>query len=147
MLEPAPEETWLKLERLLPEKWWERKLDDPKRYLATNLPYHGFLEGSSSKVPPDEVLQCLQAWLLKRGETKVFYFLTESCEGDQINSWVNIDQLNCDALLEVNSFGENIIAAQDYSWMLFIDQNGKIHVAGPEELFLALRECWEELGE
>lgn len=142
MLEAISPEARLELEKWLPKKC---KRNDPKRYLPTNLPYQGKIEGPPGATPPDEFLQCIRMWLLKRGETKVLYFITEFADGDEINFLVDIDNLNYQSLLKVNPFGENIIAAQDYSWLLYMHHEGIVYVAGPKELFDLLVECWEEL--
>jgi hypothetical protein len=141
MLEAAPKEAGIELGKLFPK--YER--DNPKRFLPVTLSYQGQIMGPFSNVLPDEILHCLRGWLLKRAETKVFYFLTESCKGDQTDFQVDINQLNHDALYEVNKGMESLIAAQDFSWVLFLDHDGGLHVAGPQELFATLHDCWKRL--
>jgi hypothetical protein len=142
MLKIAPEQARTELEKLMPEGC---KHDDPKQFLPTTLPYQGYLETFSDVIPCNELLQCLRSWMLRHDQGKVFYFLTESCEGDITDFSVDRDQLNHETLCQINPFFENIITAQDYSWVLFIDNEGEMHVAGSEEFFCNLRNSWDQL--
>ncbi len=137
MIRSLSNETWLRYSDLLPK---DSKMDDPK--LPLTLPYQGQVQGPFDYVHPDELLNDLRKWLITKEEQSVFYFLTESVEGEETDFEVSVSQLTHDALSEINRGSENVIVAKNFSWAIFMDHEGTLHVAGPQELFLLLKP-WE----
>jgi hypothetical protein len=52
---------------------------------------------------------------------------------------ISVSELTETALSELNSGFENVLVGTDFSWALFIDHEGHLHVAGPTELFACLK--------
>ena len=133
MITQISEDVWLRYKELLPKT---RELYVPA--LPVNLPYQGSIQGSFNYVLPDEVLGRLRKWLESRGEEFVYYFKTEIAEGEANNFKVEVSELTHDNLSEINICSENVIVAGDFSWAIFVDHEGFLHVSGPVDLMQAL---------
>jgi hypothetical protein len=108
--------------------------------LPETLPYVGIIEGPFDYVPPESVLERLRQWLRTRGVTSILYFLTESVsENRPMEYEISVSELTETALSELNSGFENVLVGTDFSWALFMDHEGHLHVAGPTELFSCLK--------
>jgi hypothetical protein len=143
MIQRASESEW---QRFTAQLRKARAAGDP--ILPMQAPYRGVLPGNFDYVLPDDLFACLRDWLYGRGETDVLYFLTETADsqaGD--DSFVlSLWDLREDALSEVNSGFESVLTGSDFAWALFIDHEGKVHVAGPPELYNRLAACTEAGG-
>ncbi len=106
--------------------------------LPLNLPFQGKIEGSFDYVLPDKVLARLREWLRSRGEESVYYFKTEAVEGEETNFEVETAELTHDDLSILDVHGENVIVGKDFSWAVFVDHEGALHVSGPQELMQKL---------
>ena len=133
MVRMISQDAWGQYKALLPQT---RKIYEP--VLPTNLPYQGKLEGDFDYVLPDKVLGRLREWLQSRGEEFVYYFKTESIEGEPTDFEVEISELTHDTLSEINSNSENAIVGKDFTWAVFVDHEGALHVSGPQELMTQL---------
>jgi hypothetical protein len=110
--------------------------------LPETLPYIGVIEGPFDYVPPESVLERLRQWLRTRRVTSIFYFLTESVsENRPMEYEISVSELTETALSDLNSGFENVLVGTDFSWALFMDHEGRLHVAGPTELFACLKAC------
>ena len=134
MIKNISENAWLRYKALLPES---RKVYEP--VLPENLPYQGKIEGQFDYVLPEELLARIREWMHKRGEKYIYYFLTESAQGEKTDFEVSISQLTHDNLFEINRSHDNAIVSSDFTWAVFVDHEGALHVAGPEDLFSLLR--------
>ena len=133
MIRTISDDVWTQYKELLPKT---RELYVPA--LPVDLPYQGSIQGSFDYVLPDEVLGRLRKWLESRGERIVYYFKTEIVEGEPNNFEVEVPELTHDNLSEINSHAENVIVARDFSWAIFVDHEGFLHVSGPVELMQLL---------
>jgi hypothetical protein len=106
--------------------------------LPVNLPYQGAVQGDFDYVLPDEVLGRLREWLQSRREEFVYYFKTEGIEGEATNFEIGIAELTHDNLAKINTCSENAIAGIDFTWAIFVDHEGGLHVSGPQELMRQL---------
>ena len=139
MIKAIPQDIWLHYKNLLPTS---HKLYVPT--LPETLPYLGSIEGPFDYVPPEAVLQRLRQWLGRRGVVSVFYFLTESLsEAAPTDYELSMAELTEATLARLNSGFENVLVGTDFSWALCMDHEGKLHVAGSEELFACLH-AWRE---
>ena len=129
MIRTISNDVWQRYKELLPKT---RTLYQPM--LPVNLPYQGSIRGDFDYVLPDEVLGLLRTWLSKRGEEFVYYFLTESTGDEPTDFEVATVQLTHDDLAKINQSFENAIVAKDFTWALFVDHEGTVHVSGPPEL-------------
>ena len=112
--------------------------------LPETLPYLGIIEGPFDYVPPEAILERLRQWLSSRGIALVFYFLTEGgSESHPTDYAINVSELTEATLLELNNGFENVLVGTDFSWALFMDHEGNLHVAGPNDLFVCLQ-AWRE---
>ena len=109
--------------------------------IPANLPNQGEIDGSFDFVLPDEILECLRGWVHQRGESRIYYFLTECIQGENTDFELGPSELTSEVLLGLNKGSENVIVGQDFSWAVFVDHEGVMHVAGPIELFMLLRDC------
>ena len=133
MIRTISDEAWGQYKALLPQT---RDLYVPA--LPSNLPFQGKLEGNFDYVLPDEVLGRLREWLQSRGEESVYYFKTEGSEDEDTNFEVDTAELTNDGLAELDVHGENVITGKDFSWAVFVDHEGTLHVSGPKELMQKL---------
>lgn len=133
MVREISPDAWERYKALLPKT---RELYELA--LPVNLPYQGKVEGSFDYILPDEVLERLRAWLQSRGEESVYYFKTEGIEGEATNFEVDIADLTHESLSEVNGHAENAIVGKDFTWAIFVDHEGVLHVSGPPELMRQL---------
>jgi hypothetical protein len=85
-------------------------------------------------------LQRLRTWLAENQQGSVYYFLTESIPEQETDFEIGADQLTHEILASINKVSESAIVAVDFSWVLFVDHEGLLHVSGPTELFIALSE-------
>lgn len=137
MIRKVSKEVWSAYERLLPkEREAYRELP-----LPTTLDYQGEIRGSFRYVPPESLLGHLRSWLKNRGEGRVYYFTTEYTPDEEGLFELDLADLTQKTLSEINRNLENILLASDFSWVLFLDHEGTLHVAGPKELLLLLQEC------
>ncbi len=127
------DDAWGQYKVLLPKT---RELYVPA--LPANLPYQGKVQGVYDYVWPDEVLGRLREWLQSRGEEIVYYFKTESIEGEDTDFEIETAELTHDTLASINSGFENAIVGRDFSWAVFVDHEGALHVSGPQELMRKL---------
>jgi hypothetical protein len=108
--------------------------------LPEALPYVGIIEGPFDYVPPEAVLERLRQWLSSRGIASVFYFLTEgSSESHATDYEISVSELTEATLSALNNGFENVLVGTDFSWALFMDHEGNLHVAGPNDLFACLQ--------
>lgn len=135
MIKSIPEEMWNRYKELLPKT---RQFHDPP--LPETLAYQGTISGTFDYALPEELLQRLRKWLAENQQQSVFYFLTESIPEQKTDFEIGADQLTHAALASVNKATESAIVAKDFSWALFVDHEGALHVSGPAELFIALSE-------
>lgn len=129
MIRTISADVWGRYTELLPKT---RELYVPA--LPVNLPFQGKFEGNFDYVLPDKILSRLQKWLESRGEEMVYYFKTEGVEGEPNAFEVDVKDLTHDNLSEINSGFENVIVGRDFSWAIFVDHEGFLHVSGPAEL-------------
>jgi len=114
--------------------------------LPAEAPYRGVLPGTYDYVLPDDLLVCLRDWLLERGETRVLYFLTETVrsQAGEANFAIDLWDLNENALSEANSGFESVLTGRDFSWAIFVDHDGAVHVAGHSDLYERLAACTKD---
>lgn len=129
MIRTISGDAWNRYKALLPKT---RELYVPA--LPIDLPYQGNIQGNFDYVLPDEELSRLRKWLESRGEETVYYFKTEGVEGEPANFEVEVTELTHDNLSEINRHAENVIVGRDFSWAIFVDHEGFLHVSGPVEL-------------
>jgi hypothetical protein len=106
--------------------------------LPADLTYQGRVAGQFDYVLPDEVLNKLRSWLSSRGEGSVYYFLTESTGEEATDFEIETAELSFENLNSINRSYENALTAKDFSWAIFVDHEGGLHVAGPAELLSIL---------
>jgi hypothetical protein len=112
--------------------------------LPETLPYLGIIEGPFDYVPPETILEQLRQWLSSRGIVSVFYFLTEGIsESHPTDYEISVSELTEETLSELNNGFENVLVDTDFSWALFMDHEGNLHVAGPDDLFVCLQQ-WDK---
>src|SRR5712691_5188776 len=141
MIKAISEDTWLRYKKSLSTS---HKLYVPA--LPETLPYLGIIEGSFDYVLPDTILERLRQWLSSRGIASVFYFLTEgSPVGYPTDYEISVSELTEETLSELNNGFENVLVGTDFSWALFMDHEGHLHVAGPDDLFACLK-AWRRDG-
>jgi|SRR5215213_2483151 len=133
MVRTISHDAWGQYKALLPQT---RELYVPP--LPTNLPYQGKVPGNFDYILPDKVLGRLRKWLQSRGEEFVYYFKTESTEGEATDFEVETAELTYESLAELDVHSENVIVGKDFSWAVFVDHEGALHVSGPEELLRKL---------
>ena len=139
MIKAISEDIWLRYKKLLSTS---HKLYVPA--LPETLPYLGIIEGPCDYVPPETILEQLRQWLSSRGITSVFYFLTEgSPVGYPTDYEISVSELTEATLSELNNGFENVLVGTDFSWALFMDHEGNLHVAGPDDLFVCLQQ-WDK---
>ena len=113
--------------------------------LPETLPYLGIIEGSFDYVLPETVLERLRQWLSSRGIASVFYFLTEGhSESHPTDYEISVSELTEATLSALNNGFENVLVGTDFSWALFMDHEGNLHVAGPDDLFACLQSWGKE---
>lgn len=113
--------------------------------LPETLPYLGSIEGPFDYVPPEAILEWLRQWLSSRGIASVFYFLTEgTSESHLIDYEISVSELTEATLSALNNGFENVLVGTDFSWALFMDHEGNLHVAGSDDLFACLQEWRRE---
>ena len=138
MIKAISEDIWLHYKKLLSTS---HKLYVPA--LPEILPYLGRIEGSFDYVLPETILERLRQWFRSRGITSVFYFLTEGLsEGHPTDYEIGVSELTEATLSALNNGFENVVVGTDFSWALFMDHEGHLHVAGPTELFSCLQ-AWD----
>ena len=133
MIRVISDNAWGQYKALLPQT---RELYVPA--LPTNLPFQGKIEGSFDYILPDKVLARLREWLQSRGEESVYYFKTESVKDEDAHFEVDTAELTYDSLSDLDVHGENVIVGKDFSWAVFVDHEGALHVSGPKELMQKL---------
>lgn len=139
MIKVPPQDVWLQYKALLPTA---HALYVPA--LPTTLPYAGIIAGPFDYVLPDAVLARLRQWLASRGIGSVFYFLTESSADTHPTDYeISVSELTEATLSALNTGFENVLVDLDFSWALFLDHEGNLHVAGPNTLFACLQ-AWDE---
>ncbi len=143
MVKSISGETCLRYMELLPKN---REIGDPP--LPITLTRQGQVKGPFDYVLPDQLLIALRKWLNDRGDNSVFYFLTESVEGEETDFEISVPELTHTTLSDINVANENLIVGHEFDWALFTDHEGILHVAGPEDLFSFLKdyENYEEKG-
>src|SRR6266571_3445177 len=113
--------------------------------LPETLPYVGIIEGPFDYVLPEAILERLRQWLSSRGIASVFYFLTEGgSESHSTDYEISVSELTEATLSELNNGFENVLVGTDFSWALFLDHEGNLHVAGSDDLFVCLQEWKRE---
>ena len=141
MIKAISEDTWLRYKKLLSTS---HKLYVPA--LPETLPYLGSIENSFDYVLPETILERLRQWFSSRGIASVFYFLTEGLsESHPTDYELSVSELTEATLLELNNGFENVLVGTDFSWALFMDHEGNLHVAGPDDLFACLQ-AWRRDG-
>jgi len=114
--------------------------------LPETLPYLGIIEGPFDYVPPEIILERLRQWLSSRGIASVFYFLTEEVsESHPTDYEISVSELTEATLSALNNGFENVLVGTGFSWALFMDHEGNLHVAGPDDLFACLQ-AWRRDG-
>lgn|SRR6266508_3449607 len=114
--------------------------------LPETLPYLGIIEGPFDHVPPEIILERLRQWLSSRGIASVFYFLTEGVSESHLTDYeISVSELTEATLSALNNGFENVLVGTDFSWALFMDHEGNLHVAGPDDLFACLQ-AWRRDG-
>ena len=135
MIKAIAEDIWLRYKTLLSTS---HKLYVPA--LPETLPYVGIIEGPFDYVPPETILERLRQWLSSRGIASVFYFLTEgSSENHPADYEISVSELTEATLSALNNGFENALVGTDFSWALFMDHEGNLHVAGPDDLLACLQ--------
>jgi hypothetical protein len=135
MIKAISEDTWLRYKKLLSTS---HKLYVPA--LPETLPYLGIIDGTFDYVLPERALERLRQWLSSRGITSVFYFLTESSPaGHPTDYEISVSELTEATLSALNNGFENVLVGTDFSWALFMDHEGNLHMAGPNDLFACLK--------
>ena len=129
MVRTISHDAWAQYKALLPQT---REVDVSP--LPANLPYQGKVAGDFDYILPDEVLGRLRKWLQSRGEEFVYYFKMESTEGEATDFEIEIAELTYESLAELDVHSENVIVGKDFTWAVFVDHEGALHVSGPEEL-------------
>ena len=111
--------------------------------LPAHAQYCGAIPGVFDYVLPDTLLACLRDWLYERGETQALYFLTETADSQagETNFILDLWDLSEDALSDVNSGFENVLTGIEFTWALFVDHEGRVHVAGQRDLYERLVAC------
>ncbi|MGB7070435.1 MAG: hypothetical protein WBD22_13155 [Pyrinomonadaceae bacterium] len=112
-----------------------RKIDIYDPPFADNLDYIGHIKAHVDYVPSDEFFESLRAWLLDRHEERLLYFLTEAVKGENTSFELGIEDLDRTTLTTINPGYCNLFVGVDFSWAIFIDDEGNIHVAGNRHLF------------
>ena len=139
MIKAISEDIWLRYKKLLSTS---HKLYVPA--LPETLPYLGSIAGPFDYVPPEAILERLRQWLSSRGITSVFYFLTEGIsESHPTDYEISVSELTEATLSALNNGFENVLVGTDFSWALFMDHEGNLHVAGPDDL-LACLQVWRK---
>ena len=133
MIKKISNDAWDCYKTLLPKT---RGIYEPP--LPANLPYQGRVHGEFDYILSDEVLGRLREWLNKRGDEAVYYFMTEFAEGDSTDFEVKTSELTKETLSSVNKTYENALVAKDFSWAIFVDHEGALHVSGPKDLMITL---------
>jgi hypothetical protein len=119
---------WEQYCRLLPQT---RAAYTPK--VPASLPVI-HIKSSFDYVPPEEFLADLREWISERGETTIYYFLTESTGSEPTDFELRIDELNGETLRRINVGAESVLASKNFDWAIALDHEGVVHVAGPEHL-------------
>lgn len=108
-------------------------IKSPEPVLPVNLARFGGIAASVDYVLPQVLLDIIRNFMTGRGETSVYYFLTESVP-DQVTDFELLPvDLHVDVLSELTPT-ENVFVGQNFDWALFVDHEGCLHVAGSEEL-------------
>jgi hypothetical protein len=142
MIKVVSQDVWQHYKALLPTS---HALYIPA--LPETLPYAGTIEGPFDYVPPEPVLEKLRQWLRSKGVASVFYLLTESAAEDHPTDYeISVSELTETTLAALNNGFENVLVSTDFSWALFMDHEGQLHVAGPSELFACLQ-AWDRVPE
>ena len=142
MIKVASKDVWQHYKALLPTS---HALYVPA--LPETLPYAGTIEGPFDYVPPEPVLDKLRQWLRRTGAASVFYFLTESVAEDRPTDYeISVAELTEATLAALNNGFENVVVGTDFSWALFMDHEGQLHVAGPTALFSCLK-AWDGVAD
>src|ERR1043165_2135352 len=128
------EQAWQKYKGLVSVN---RKTFEP--VLPANLEYIGAINAQVDYVPGENMLSRIRNWLQTRGEMGIYYFLTESIPEEIADFDVPLSELRRDTLLALNKGSESVITGKDFSWAIFIDQKGTIHVSGSADLFALLQ--------
>jgi hypothetical protein len=135
MIKAISEDIWLRYKQSLSTS---HKLYVPA--LPETLPYLGVIEGPFDYVPPEAILERLQQWLSSRGIASVFYFQTEGIsESHPTDYEISVSELTEATLSALNNGFENVLVGTDFSWVLFMDHEGKLHIAGPDDLLACLQ--------
>ena len=135
MIKAISEDIWLRYKTLLTTS---HKLYVPA--LPETLLYLGIIEGPFDYVPPEAILDRLRQWLSSRGIASVFYFLTEGgAESHPTDYEISVSELTEVTLSALNNGFENVLVGTDFSWALFMDHEGNLHVAGPNDLLACLQ--------
>ena len=135
MVREISPEAWEQYKALLPST---REIYIPA--LPVNLSYQGKVQGSFDYVLPEEVLEQLRAWLQSRGEEFVYFFKTEGIAGEATNFEVHVAELTHESLSKIDVHCENALAGKDFTWAIFVDHEGDLHVSGPPELMAAFHQ-------
>ncbi len=140
MIKAMSEDIWLRYKKLLSTS---HKLYVPA--LPETLPYLGSIEGPFDYITPEPILERLRQWLSSRSIASVFYFLTESgSEHHPTDYEISVSELTEATLSALNNGFESVLVGTDFSWALFLDHEGNLHVAGPEDLFACLQSWGRE---
>ena len=142
MIKVVSQDMWQQYKTLLPTS---HTLYIPA--LPETLSYAGIIAGPFDYVPPEPLLAKLRQWLCSKGVASAFYFLTERVAQDHPTDYeISLSELTEANLAALNNGFENVVASTDFSWALFMDHEGQLHVAGPSELFSCLQ-AWDKVTE
>lgn len=113
--------------------------------LPDGLQRPGNIRGPFDYVPPEAFLVRLREWMLERGDSSLYYFLTETVSGEdrELNFEIAVWDLSAEELAGVNNSVESLLVGVDYSWAVFMDHEGVAHVAGPTSLYDRLM-TWQD---
>ena len=132
----SDDEAWVRYKRLLSRSSTNTSADAK---LPGNLPHRISLTCGFDYVPPAEFMNCLRTWLVKRGALRVFYFITETADGTMPTDFaIPVSELTSENLCRINPGAESVMVAQDFTWAIFVDHEGRVHAAGPKDLMAAI---------
>lgn len=124
-----------------PHNAWERyrvaAADSLHPPLPASAPFQGVIQGGENYAPPEALLDRLRDWLRSVGETRVLHFRTEvvsNQEGPSDNE-LDVWDITPEAIGELSDGLENVLTAYDFTWALFTDHGGAIHVGGSRRFF------------
>jgi hypothetical protein len=116
--------------------------------LPVRLCYHGALACDAHPVPPRWLLDAIAAWLHTRGQEEFYVFLTEVDETlSQRDFLASVADLTTPSFSVLPGyFYAKVLAGIDFSWAIFLDPDGGVHVAGEESLAKAIVQARTQHG-